>query len=57
MFAKYVKSIMNAKMLEVCSTTLPQSVIPAVMSDPRYESHLEERRKFYKKEREWRLKY
>ena len=48
-FTKYVKSIMNAKMLEVCSTTLPQSVIPAVMSDPRYESHLEERRKFYKK--------
>lgn len=48
-FAKYVKSIMNAKMLEVCSTTLPQSVIPTVMSDPRYESHLEERRKFYKK--------
>lgn len=48
-FAKYVKSIMNAKMLEVCSTTLPQSVIPAIMSDPRYESHLEERRKFYKK--------
>jgi len=48
-FAKYVESIMNAKMLEVCSTTLPQSVIPAIMSDPRYESHLEERRKFYKK--------
>ena len=48
-FAKYVKSIVNAKMLEVCSTTLPQSVIPVIMSDPRYESHLEERRKFYKK--------
>src|SRR3989338_5976120 len=48
-FAKYVKSIMNAKMLEVCSTTLPQSVIPVIMSDPRYESHLEERREFYKK--------
>lgn len=51
-FAKYIKSIMNAKMLEVCSTTLPQSVIPTVMSDPRYESHLEERRKFYKKRSE-----
>lgn len=48
-FSKYVKSILDAKMLEVCSTTLPQSVIPAIMSDPRYESHLEERRKFYKK--------
>jgi len=48
-FAKYVKSIMDAKMLEVCSTTLPQSVIPAIMSDSRYESHLKERREFYKK--------
>lgn len=48
-FAKYVKSILDAKMMEVCSTTLPQSVIPPVMSDPRYETHLAERRKFYKK--------
>ena len=51
-FAKYVKSIMDAKMLEVCSTTLPQSVIPAIMSDSRYESHLKERRLFYAKRAE-----
>jgi len=51
-FTKYVKSILDAKMLEVCSTTLPQAVIPAVMSDPRYESHLKERRLFYKKRAE-----
>lgn len=51
-FAKYVKSIFDAKMLEVCSTTLPQAVIPIVMSDPRYESHLKERRLFYKKRAE-----
>ena len=43
---------MDAKMLEVCSTTLPQSVIPAIMSDRRYESHLKERRVFYKKRAE-----
>ena len=48
-FAKYVKSIVDAKMLEVCSTTLPQAVIPLIMSDSRYESHLKERREFYKK--------
>ncbi|MEK7070150.1 MAG: pyridoxal phosphate-dependent aminotransferase [Patescibacteria group bacterium] len=48
-FAKYVQSILDAKMLEVCSTTLPQTVIPAIMSDPRYESHIKERRIFYKK--------
>lgn len=51
-FAKYVQSVLDAKMLEVCSTTLPQTVIPAVMSDPRYESHLKERRLFYKKRAE-----
>lgn len=51
-FAKYVKSILDAKMMEVCSTTLPQAVIPSIMSDPRYESHLEERRMFYKKRAE-----
>ena len=56
-FAKYVKSIMDAKMLEVCSTTLPQTVIPAIMSDPRYESHLEERRSFYKKEPKKLIKF
>ena len=38
--------------MEVCSTTLPQTVIPAIMSDTRYESHLEERRSFYKKRAE-----
>ena len=27
-FAKYMKSILDDKMLEVCSTTLPQTVIP-----------------------------
>ncbi len=52
MFAQYVKSIIDAKMMEVCSTTLPQSVIPLIMSDPRYESHLKERRGFYKKRAE-----
>lgn len=51
-FAKYIKSILDAKMLEVCSTTLPQSVIPAVMSDARYESHLAEKNNFYKKRAE-----
>ena len=51
-FAKYVKSIFDAKMMEVCSTTLPQTVIPLIMSDSRYQSHLKERRGFYKKRAE-----
>lgn len=42
MFARYVKTIVDAKMLEVCSTTLPQRVIPEIFSDPRYAKHLAE---------------
>ncbi len=42
-FSRYIKTIVDAKMLEVCSTTLPQSVIPKIMSDPRYKNHLKER--------------
>jgi aspartate/methionine/tyrosine aminotransferase len=39
-FKRYIKSLLNAKMLEVCSTSLPQFSIPLIMSDPRYEEHL-----------------
>lgn len=49
LFSRYVKTIIDAKMLEVCSTTLPQLVIPKVMSDPRYKEHLKERNKQYLK--------
>ena len=48
-FAKYIKSIVDDKMLEVCSTTLPQRVIPAIMSDPRYEGHIAHRNAVYEK--------
>ena len=33
----------DAKMIEVCSTTLPQKAIPIVMSDKRYLPYLEEK--------------
>ncbi len=48
-FAKYIKSIVDDKMLEVCSTTLPQRVIPAIMGDARYEGHIAARNKAYEK--------
>jgi len=35
-FNVYTKSLIDAKMLEVCATTLPQSVLPLVMNDERY---------------------
>ncbi len=47
-FKAYIKSILNAKMLEVCSTTLPQKVLPSLYSHPAYNSYLEERKRKYK---------
>ena len=35
-FEKYIQSILNAKMLEVCSTTLPQKALPLVVQHPEY---------------------
>lgn len=52
MFARYVKTIVDAKMLEVCSTTLPQRVIPEIFSDPRYAKHLVEQSGEYEKRAE-----
>ena len=49
MFAKYVASILNAKMVEVCSTTLPQKAIPALLSHPQYQPYLDERIARYEK--------
>jgi aspartate/methionine/tyrosine aminotransferase len=48
-FAKYVESIVNAKMVEVCSTTLPQKAIPQILSHPEYESFLAGRRRRYER--------
>ena len=48
-FAKYIKSIVDDKMLEVCSTTLPQRVIPAIMGDSRYTGHIANRNAIYEK--------
>lgn len=39
----------QSKMSEVCSTTLPQSLIPEVMADPRFDRMLHERNNFLKK--------
>lgn len=40
-FARYVRSVVLAKMLEVCSTTLPQKALPRIMGDSRYAPHLQ----------------
>ena len=49
MFAKYIQSILNAKMVEVCSTTLPQVVYPKVVTHPAYQGYLQERIRRYEK--------
>ncbi len=46
-FDKYCKSLIDAKMLEVCSTTLPQQLIPVVMQDERYFPYLKARTTTY----------
>jgi len=48
-FARYVQSIEEAKMNEVCSTTLPQMVLPIILGDDRYQAHLAARRAQYAK--------
>jgi len=42
-FARYAKSLVDAKQLEVCSTTLPQQVLPNIFSDERYGKYLKEK--------------
>ncbi len=46
-FARYIKTINDAKMLEVCSTTLPQKVLPGILSNPQYKDYLQSRRDAY----------
>lgn len=48
-FRKYFDTVLNAKMLEVCSTTLPQKVIPQLLCDPRYREYHKERNKMYER--------
>ncbi|MBO6794499.1 MAG: pyridoxal phosphate-dependent aminotransferase [Balneolaceae bacterium] len=38
-FNRLCKVLDDAKMIEVCSTTLPQMAIPKILGDPRYESY------------------
>ncbi|MDR1107635.1 MAG: pyridoxal phosphate-dependent aminotransferase [Spirochaetaceae bacterium] len=42
-FDLYIRSLLDAKRLEVCSTSLPQLCIPAIMGDSRYAGHLRRR--------------
>ena len=41
-FNRLCNAIDNAKMIEVCSTKLPQLAIPIILGDPRFKSYREE---------------
>jgi alanine-synthesizing transaminase len=49
LFAEYVQSIVNAKMVEVCSTTLPQRAIPRIFEHPEYQRYLRDRLQRYER--------
>ncbi len=48
-FKKYIDTILSAKRLEVCSTTLPQMSIPRLFSNPKYMELKKKRRDKYEK--------
>ncbi len=48
-FARYAKSLLDAKRLEVCATTLPQKVLPMIFSDKRYKEYCLSRADVYAK--------
>lgn len=47
MFKTYLKTVKDSKMLEVCSTTLPQLAIPKIIGHPRYRDHLKQRESIF----------
>jgi aspartate/methionine/tyrosine aminotransferase len=51
-FDLYIRSLVDAKRLEVCSTSLPQLCIPAIMGDSRYAGHLARRALMFEKRAE-----
>jgi len=48
-FARFVNTILQQKMSEVCSTTLPQMAIPLIMTHPEYKNYLRQRTQHYEK--------
>lgn len=47
-FARYAKTLVDAKMLEVCSTTLPQMALPRILGDERFAAHVQSRADRYR---------
>jgi alanine-synthesizing transaminase len=56
-FDRYIKSLVDAKMLEVCSTTLPQMAIPKIYGSAEFLPHLDARNQKYKKRAEMAINF
>jgi len=52
-FSKLCQTLENAKMIEVCSTILPQLAIPIIMSHPAYHNYREKANNDIGKRSEW----
>lgn len=52
-FSKLCQTLENAKMIEVCSTILPQLAIPIIMSHPAYHEYREKANNDIGKRSEW----
>ena len=48
-FRVYTNALVASKMMEVCSTTLPQLSVPRVMGDERYPGHLGRRSRMFER--------
>lgn len=48
-FSKLCERLDQCKMTEVCSTTLPQKVLPGILAHPEYEAFLDKRKQHLKK--------
>lgn len=48
-FERYINTIVNQKMSEVCSTTMPQMAIPKILTHPEYEKYLNDRIRHYER--------
>jgi aspartate/methionine/tyrosine aminotransferase len=55
-FAKLCQTLENAKMIEVCSTILPQLAIPRIMSHPEYHAYREQANAQIGQRSEWMRK-
>lgn len=47
-FKRYIKTLLDAKMLEVSSTTLPQLSIPFIYGDQRFDQYMKSRNQAFK---------